>query len=234
MEAYQVERILAVREIMKQREDARNKKNFALSDTFRNQLKDMGVKVIDQPNGPSGWKFIDGSANKIHPGLMPLKINENVKTWNDVKEENSTKRKRLNDDEVESNKTDKKSKSNANEPTKSLLKPVDKQPLTKVISKNEEIMKKQALVKSPNAETERNKKALESVTRSPNSQKTVQGILIEDLTIGTGAVAQNGNKLKMDYVGKLKSNNKVFDSSAKRPFVFKLGKGEVIKGWDIG
>ena len=38
----------------------------------------------------------------------------------------------------------------------------------------------------------------------------------------------------MKYVGKLKSNNKVFDASAKKPFQFKLGKGEVIKGWDIG
>ena len=233
MDEHQVERILAVREIMKQRESARNEKNFALSDTFRNQLKDMGVKVIDQPNGPSGWKFIDGSANKIHPGLMPLKINENVKTWNDVKEENSTKRKRTDDDNIESNQTDKKSKSNANKVAQPV---VDKQTVTKVITKNDETkkQKQQPLPKTPNPEIERNKKALESVARSPSNQKTIQGILIEDLVVGTGAIAQNGNKLKMDYVGKLKSNNKVFDSSAKRPFVFKLGKGEVIKGWDIG
>jgi FK506-binding nuclear protein len=30
-------------------------------------------------------------------------------------------------------------------------------------------------------------------------------------------------------------NNKVFDSNTKgKPFSFKLGKGDVIKGWDIG
>jgi FK506-binding nuclear protein len=37
----------------------------------------------------------------------------------------------------------------------------------------------------------------------------------------------------MHYVGRLKTNNKIFDSS-KRPFAFRLGRGEVIKGWDIG
>lgn len=33
----------------------------------------------------------------------------------------------------------------------------------------------------------------------------------------------------------MKSNNKLFDSATQGPgFKFRLGKGEVIKGWDIG
>lgn len=37
------------------------------------------------------------------------------------------------------------------------------------------------------------------------------------------------------YEGRLKSNNKVFDSTNKGPgFKFRLGKQEVIKGWDVG
>jgi len=37
------------------------------------------------------------------------------------------------------------------------------------------------------------------------------------------------------YVGKLKSNNKMFDSSTSGPgFRFRIGRGEVIKGWDVG
>jgi len=37
------------------------------------------------------------------------------------------------------------------------------------------------------------------------------------------------------YCGRLKSNNKKFDASESGPgFKFKLGKGEVIKGWDLG
>ena len=39
----------------------------------------------------------------------------------------------------------------------------------------------------------------------------------------------------MFYTGKLKKNNKEFDSTISgQPFKFKLGKGEVIKGWDEG
>ena len=39
----------------------------------------------------------------------------------------------------------------------------------------------------------------------------------------------------MYYEGKLKSNGKMFDSQMKgKPFKFRLGSGEVIKGWDVG
>ena len=39
----------------------------------------------------------------------------------------------------------------------------------------------------------------------------------------------------MYYVGTLAKNNKRFDSCQKgKPFRFRLGRGEVIKGWDTG
>lgn len=43
-----------------------------------------------------------------------------------------------------------------------------------------------------------------------------------------------GDKLKMHYAGKLKETGEQFDSSYDRgtPFEFKLGAGQVIKGWD--
>lgn len=61
----------------------------------------------------------------------------------------------------------------------------------------------------------------------------MQGVLITDSVIGTGARAQRGHRVKVHYVGKLKSNGRVFDKS-KKPFAFTLGRGEVIRGWDIG
>lgn len=66
------------------------------------------------------------------------------------------------------------------------------------------------------------------------SSKVVEGVTIMDSKVGTGRAAKQGNKLSMRYIGKLE-NGKVFDSNTKgKPFTFSLGKGEVIKGWDIG
>ena len=65
--------------------------------------------------------------------------------------------------------------------------------------------------------------------------KVVQGVTIDDKKIGTGQAAKNGDRVGMRYIGKLKDSGKVFDSNKKgKPFSFKLGSGEVIKGWDIG
>ncbi|KAK3903086.1 hypothetical protein C8A05DRAFT_14941 [Staphylotrichum tortipilum] len=64
--------------------------------------------------------------------------------------------------------------------------------------------------------------------------KVVQGVTVDDRKGGTGRTAKAGDKVGMRYIGKLQ-NGKVFDSNKKgAPFSFKLGKGEVIKGWDIG
>lgn len=64
--------------------------------------------------------------------------------------------------------------------------------------------------------------------------RTVNGVLIEELEVGSGAESARGKTIKVHYVGKLKSNGKIFDQSNKKPFSFRLGAGEVIRGWDIG
>ncbi|KAJ5387619.1 hypothetical protein N7509_010160 [Penicillium cosmopolitanum] len=64
--------------------------------------------------------------------------------------------------------------------------------------------------------------------------KEVRGVKIDDKKLGKGVAAKSGNTVAMRYIGKLE-DGKVFDSNKKgKPFSFKLGKGEVIKGWDIG
>jgi FKBP-type peptidyl-prolyl cis-trans isomerase FkpA len=58
---------------------------------------------------------------------------------------------------------------------------------------------------------------------------------IEELRAGAGAEAKAGQTVSVHYVGTL-TNGKKFDSSRDRgePFKFKLGAGQVIKGWDLG
>ena len=69
------------------------------------------------------------------------------------------------------------------------------------------------------------------------------GLGIKDITAGTGDTAKAGSKVTVHYTGWLftvsdKGGQKgaKFDSSKDRgePFVFPLGKGHVIKGWDEG
>jgi peptidylprolyl isomerase len=59
---------------------------------------------------------------------------------------------------------------------------------------------------------------------------------VEDLVIGDGAEAVNGTKVSVHYVGVAFSTGDEFDASWNRgqPFQFKLGKGQVIPGWDAG
>ena len=65
--------------------------------------------------------------------------------------------------------------------------------------------------------------------------KTASGLEYWDTKPGTGAVAQSGQHVKVDYTGWL-TNGKKFDSSVGtgKPFEFTLGAGQVIKGWDEG
>ena len=63
----------------------------------------------------------------------------------------------------------------------------------------------------------------------------VTELKIEDIKVGTGAVAETGKSESVHYTGWLTTGAK-FDSSKDRnqPFVFPLGGGQVIKGWDQG
>ena len=58
----------------------------------------------------------------------------------------------------------------------------------------------------------------------------------KDLIAGTGAVAQAGDTITVNYVGALYKDGKVFDASWTRgqTFATPLGQGAVIAGWDQG
>lgn len=76
-----------------------------------------------------------------------------------------------------------------------------------------------------------------TVSATPGGEviKTASGLQYQDLVVGTGATAKAGQTVSVNYVGTL-TDGKKFDSSADHggPFEFKLGTGQVIKGWDEG
>jgi len=63
---------------------------------------------------------------------------------------------------------------------------------------------------------------------------TASGLKYLDLVVGNGAKPKEGQTVVVNYKGTFE-DGKVFDSTeGKQPFEFKLGRGEVIKGWDEG
>ena len=68
---------------------------------------------------------------------------------------------------------------------------------------------------------------------------TASGLQYEDTTVGSGAEAKPGRNVTVHYTGWLYADGEQgakFDSSKDRgePFIFPLGAGMVIKGWDEG
>ena len=73
-------------------------------------------------------------------------------------------------------------------------------------------------------------------------EKNITTLVIRDTTLGNGRQAEKGLAVTVHYTGWLYDPNQIdgkgkkFDSSLDRndPFVFNLGGGQVIRGWDDG
>ena len=61
------------------------------------------------------------------------------------------------------------------------------------------------------------------------------GLIVQDLIVGTGKSAAKGDTLSANYIGTLQDGTK-FDSSYDRgqPIQFVLGSGQLIQGWELG
>lgn len=76
---------------------------------------------------------------------------------------------------------------------------------------------------------------MEPAKDSAKEVVTPSGLKYTDLKVGTGTEARIGNVVDVHYTGWLENGTK-FDSSVDsgKPFRFKLGAGQVIRGWDEG
>jgi peptidylprolyl isomerase len=70
----------------------------------------------------------------------------------------------------------------------------------------------------------------------PSDQPPSYQLEIDDIEVGDGAEARSGQVVEVHYVGVAWKDGQQFDASWDRgdTFKFKLGKGQVIPGWDQG
>jgi FKBP-type peptidyl-prolyl cis-trans isomerase len=95
----------------------------------------------------------------------------------------------------------------------------EKTPITENVVKGEQekVAKEEAIIKQ----------------KYPNAIRTSSGLMYIILKEGNGAKPSSGALVEAHYTGRLLDGTK-FDSSVDRgkPFIFLVGRGEVIKGWD--
>ncbi|KAK4363428.1 hypothetical protein RND71_018669 [Anisodus tanguticus] len=222
---------------------ARSKKSDGVKnqDTSEEAVNEMARDVVDERKG---------SKKRVHDDTS--KANGSQRGDN-AKQNNKNKKKKVVDGEELVREDVSKSSVNpehveANDEPVSVGKAEDGQKSTNEKNtekkkKNKKNKKNQQDGKAAVTEVEQDKKdesqeVEENAGSMPSHVRTFgNGLVIEDLAMGKpdGKRASPGKKVGVRYIGKLKKNGKIFDSNiGKRPFEFRLGIGQVIKGWDVG
>ncbi len=84
-------------------------------------------------------------------------------------------------------------------------------------------------------EGDQNLALAEAVVAGAGEDGSLERLIVDDITVGNGAQVDEGDIVTVNYIGRLQ-NGQEFDNSYDngRPFTFEVGKGAVIKGWDLG
>jgi len=101
--------------------------------------------------------------------------------------------------------------------------------------KEKEKLQLQKIQKEQAAKKNEKKKVKDSSKQASNEFESLRkGVKFLDLKVGNGPVVQHRKKIRVAYTLRAKNhtNGKIIDAS--KNFGFRLGKGEVIEGYDIG
>ncbi|KAJ8077333.1 peptidylprolyl isomerase fpr3 [Marasmius tenuissimus] len=183
---------------------------------------DMGMSDMDSDDEDDAYDLRDVSSDvEMHPDELDG-MDSDASRFEEVAEEATaakSKKRARDSDATEGKPTSKAEKKNKKQKTESAQQ--DKTETPEKPGKGEAKEKKEK-------KGQGDKQQEAAVRELPN------GVKIKDAKTGSGAGAKNGQTVEMRYIGKL-ANGKQFDSNTKgKPFKFRLGAGEVIKGWDTG
>ncbi|KAG0167281.1 peptidylprolyl isomerase fpr4 [Apophysomyces sp. BC1015] len=227
--------------------------------TFDDEGSDMDdddIDMMDLPNGIDrrAAAYLDDEAeedeeeddeeeDEEEEEEEELVAKNNKKRPAKTQEEQPAKKRKAEQKQAEEKKQEElKKKQEEQKKQAELKKKQEEQKKQAELKKKQEEQKKQAELKKKQEELkkkqEEQKKQAELKKKEDEKKSKVvklpNGLVIEDVKVGTGAAAKSGQRIGMRYIGKL-TNGKVFDKNVSgKPFSFMLGRGEVIKGWDIG
>lgn len=145
--------------------------------------------------------------------------------------ENEKKRSAENNTQA-SKKSKKSKKEDKNKKSVQFSDQLEQGPTGSTLVEKKETKKEKKNSKKESASSKESSKAVDE--KKFPTKTLLGGVVTEDRKVGQGQAAKSGNKVGIRYIGKLK-NGKVFDKNTSgKPFSFHLGKGECIKGFDLG
>jgi peptidylprolyl isomerase len=75
----------------------------------------------------------------------------------------------------------------------------------------------------------------DSLEKSMDKRGTVTTLLIDDVVVGEGKTVEKDDVVRVHYIGTLEGGEQFDNSYLKgEPFSFRVGAGDVIRGWDEG
>uniref|UniRef100_A0A7S2B6J6 peptidylprolyl isomerase n=1 Tax=Octactis speculum TaxID=3111310 RepID=A0A7S2B6J6_9STRA len=196
--------------LIQQRDAARKAKDWTKADKLRDQLAELGVRLQDsgvksEVVMPGGWKKIPREFRNV--SRPPTSEESSAASTSGAVSASALKREK------------KKAK-------KALQK--------KRMAAEKEGRSKGAAI-DKNSSKEKNVNINKEEGSVGEEKVLAKGVRVIELEEGTGPVVKERGKVRVAYVGRLGGpTGRIFDQSKGKPFSFRLGRGEVIKGWDIG